>query len=227
MTTAAAAPVPTNQQIEHEVRELEKQNATFGPRLRADEEKLATLTGEQSRVAEAIVKGEEKPARAAQLKAEIEELQVRVSGARSIIAKNNAALAPLCQEIGRRQAEAERSARLKAFQDLINAGRAKAQEAVDQLLAVATGPLAQFDEIRERLEREFGDLDRPTGEQSNEAQARLQAAMRDSGLRAANGLVSELLDVDGVLLAIRQPRFNDWRRGVNVPICSLRPPRIQ
>jgi hypothetical protein len=203
--TATAAPVASNEQIERDIRELEKQNSTFAATLHADEEKLASLSGELGRVGEAIAKGEAKPARASQIKAEIEEIQIRVGGARSLIAKNSAAVSPLRQELGRRQNEAVRSARLKEFEELKGAGQTVTQGIIDKLLAIAMEDLVRLDEIRRKLSRDFAD---------------------EGGEHAAWKPVATLLDIDGVFLPLRDDRFKGWTRGdMVIPIVALHRPK--
>jgi chromosome segregation ATPase len=205
MSTATAAPILSSEKIEQNIRELEKQTSTFTARLRVDEEKLTSLSGELGRVSETIAKGEEKPARASQIKAEIEELQVRVSGSRSLIAENNEVVSPLRQELSRLRDEAARAARLKEFDELKGAGQTVTQGIIDKLLAIATDDLVKLDEIRMRLAREFPDL---------------------GGEGAAWVPLTALLDVDGVFLPLRDARFNGWTRGqVVIPIVALHRPK--
>lgn len=205
MSTATAAPIVSTEKIEQDIRELEKQNPTFSATLRTDEAKLASLSGEQNRVAEAIVKGEQKPERAAQIKSEMDVTRVRIDGARSIIAKNNAALSPLRQELNRRQNESAKAAHLKEFDELKRTGQTVTQGIIEKLLALATDDLVKLDEIRVRLAREFADVG---GEQESWKP------------------VSALLDIDGVFLPLRSDRFKGWARGdIVIPICALHRPK--
>jgi small-conductance mechanosensitive channel len=200
-TTAQSA----DQEIRQAIKDLGEENAKLVPKLIADETKIASLSAELRDAEEAVARGEQKHGRVSQLQDEIDQIQTGVKGAKSIIARNNASVEELQQELGRRTAEARKAAHRKDYEDTRRLLLAKTQSVEDKLIAIATGELAEIEELRTKLSREFEGL---------------------GGEQASWDPVRKLLDVDGYFLAVRQPRFAGWIRGpILIPVPSLRPPK--
>jgi chromosome segregation ATPase len=152
MATAAA------QQLDQQISDLERQANSARAKLQEDTRKLNEAAAERQRIVEGIAHGTVKESEAPRVKAEIERLEVRIEGHRSILGPIDAKLAELHKENGRQQEEAAREARGKAYAELRQKGAAARQRVADALERLVTVDVVALDEVRTQLRREFADM---------------------------------------------------------------------
>jgi hypothetical protein len=155
-TTATAF---SDKQLEAELQRQRKELSQLREKEQTELRKLDAAKSEHGRVFDAIERGVTgKETELSRAKEAVETSEIRVGGVRKQIAPIESAIKELNEELGRRQAAAERAAREKAFAQLQEEGGAIAAVIIEKLMELTTKELAAFDRIRIRLGLEFPDL---------------------------------------------------------------------
>jgi hypothetical protein len=155
-TTAIAL---SDQQLEAELRQLQTDSVPVRKKLDDETRKLDAARTERQRIVDGIGRGIVKESEAPRIKAEIEQIEIRIEGLNSLHAEKRSSMNTLQVEFGRRQAAAAKAAHAKEFAELNEKGVAIAGEIVEDLMRLTEG-LRAFDLVRFRLgSAEFRDLD--------------------------------------------------------------------
>jgi chromosome segregation ATPase len=134
--------------LDQQISDLERQANSVRAKLQEDTRKLNDAAAERQRIVEGIAQGTVKESEAPRVRADIERIEVRIEGHRSILAPMDARLAELHKENARRQEQAAREARENAYAELRQAGAAAHQRVADALEHLVTVDLVALDQIR-------------------------------------------------------------------------------
>jgi predicted nucleic acid-binding Zn-ribbon protein len=157
----------TDAQLESDLQGQKKELGKLQERLRGELRTLDAAKSEHSRVLVAIEGGATgKETDLSRAKESVELAEIRVQGLRKQVAPIEAKIGELTEEINRRQVEAARAARERAFAQLQEEGGALAAVIVKKLMELTTEELAALDRIRIRLGLEFPDLGGPAAADS-------------------------------------------------------------
>jgi len=146
------------QTIQQEITALEADLSQIRAKLADDDEGTLNAIGqERDQLAERIALGQEKPGSASVVARRIEEVERRVAGFRSVIARKQGELDRLYPELRRVAAEERLAKRKGEVEVLAEQGQAAAERINQKILELLTQDFVAFDQIRDRL-AEFGDV---------------------------------------------------------------------
>lgn len=155
---AATAATFSDQQLESELKKLEKEISSDDGKLQETRRRLDTANAERSRIVEGITLGTVKDGELARIKADIEVLEIRVEGLNGLLASNRSKASVIQDELNARANAAHLVARQKALSELETRGKAAAIRITEKLVRIISEDIAEFDSIRQRLGIEFADL---------------------------------------------------------------------
>jgi hypothetical protein len=149
----------TDKQLEAELQTKRRELDRLHEKLRGETRTLDAAKSEQSRVTVAIENGATgKETELSRAKESVELAEIRVGGLRKQVAPIESAIKELSEELGRRQAAAERAAHERDFAARVEKGKALALRIREAVALLCTGDMRELEELRASLITEFPDI---------------------------------------------------------------------
>lgn len=180
-----AAVVTTDQDLRKQLDELDAETATARTNREAYTAKLAELETEYTRALSSVARGELEEVYTDKLKVEIDRLSARIDGCKLVEAQNEPRLTELNVEVGRRQGEVVRQARLAQAAELKRQGLEAARKLRADLTRLITQDLRALDDTRLQLAKEYADLG--GAQAARQIAAELQDRDRENHIRQLSG----------------------------------------